>query len=169
MVTIQDFYDGNEDFQKEFLRNSKKRVKEVPALKKMELIIKKNMTAYTNDFYVHDVQLMNESLKEHNAFDFIWFVRKRGTHFINLKSIHSIQESVQALRKLNGTFYHIKGTSDIFTFHVLSDKELENIVSTHEEKTEKAFELFKEEKLRLMQLGKIPLSKITYDLFLKEA
>lgn len=51
-------------------------------LRKMHNVVKRDVTGFESDFYIHDVTALNEV----ETGSFLWIVRANGTHLIDLKS-----------------------------------------------------------------------------------
>lgn len=74
------FYDWAEDKKERYIKQVKKFVKKNNLFSEMEKIVKKYVSAFQNDFYVHDIYELNNY-----DGDFIWMVRNTGTDLVKLK------------------------------------------------------------------------------------
>lgn len=74
------FYNLTDEQKKRVLYYRKRKAMNDELLKKMVNIVESKVKKYKSDFYIHDMELIQEIQGE----PFIWVVREKGTHFIHL-------------------------------------------------------------------------------------
>ena len=125
IVDANDFYNMNEEKQKKYINNVKEEIKRSSnkILKKMENIVKRNVSYFQSDFYVHDLHMI-----KNNPGHFIWMTRETGTDFIPLESVDEILMSwYNAVKHTNEQFYFCDGK----TLKKLTFDEMEKIVNKY--------------------------------------
>lgn len=74
------FYNLTDEQKKRVLYYRKRKAMNDELLKKMVNIVESKVKKYKSDFYIHDMEVIQEIQGE----PFIWVVREKGTHFIHL-------------------------------------------------------------------------------------
>lgn len=119
------YYDNINDKVRERYTNFVKSMLELEKIeysslfKKMNNIVKRNLLNYQNDFYVTDIGVLRDTLKDTN---FIWVVRPYGTHLIELTSDLPMEERLSYLKAIG------KSEGDIqYRYYYLTPQGLKKI------------------------------------------
>lgn len=145
------YYERSEKVQKRYISYVSTSVRNAEGTLEntMSTIVERVLKGYHNDFYLHDIQMLNEK----SAFEYIWIVREYGTFLVDLLSPYKCEDKLSfeidfAMYRKNFELvdttecYHVKSEDGQASLAKVTFSQAEEIVINNVYKMETAYRVY---------------------------